>query len=250
MSRSIFGIFLIGSLAASFVYCQTGRGEKYAFLIVCSKYNNTRLKDLPYTIEEMEDFKKALLKTGFEADHIVMLHDKADRERVPQKAQIEKQFRLTELQANTTYHYAAETTGRNGKPAHAALRGSFQTAPAPDRYEDVTFTVISCSAFRSLDHDDGFHIYPAMAACAQGRKVRFFRVTELITLLLEAKEERQLLRLRQLRRRLKQAEARGQIRGSLWPLTSRRRLQNDAPQVHHGDARFGQGANGERLPSR
>ena len=36
-----------------------------------------------------------------------------------------------------------------------------------------------------------------MAACAQGRKVRFFRVTELITLLLEAKEERQLLRLRQ-----------------------------------------------------
>lgn len=36
-----------------------------------------------------------------------------------------------------------------------------------------------------------------MAACAQGKKVRFFRVTELITLLLEAKEERQLLRLRQ-----------------------------------------------------
>jgi DNA replication protein DnaC len=36
-----------------------------------------------------------------------------------------------------------------------------------------------------------------MAACARGRKVRFFRVTELITLLLEAKEERQLLRLRQ-----------------------------------------------------
>jgi DNA replication protein DnaC len=36
-----------------------------------------------------------------------------------------------------------------------------------------------------------------LAACARGRKVRFFRVTELITLLLEAKEERQLLRLRQ-----------------------------------------------------
>lgn len=33
-----------------------------------------------------------------------------------------------------------------------------------------------------------------VAACSQGRKVRFFRVTELITLLLEAKEERQLLR--------------------------------------------------------
>jgi hypothetical protein len=35
-----------------------------------------------------------------------------------------------------------------------------------------------------------------MAACALGRKVRFFRVTELITQLLEAKEERQLLSYR------------------------------------------------------
>ena len=37
-----------------------------------------------------------------------------------------------------------------------------------------------------------------MAACSQGRKVWFFRVTELVTLLMEAKEERQLMRLRQL----------------------------------------------------
>ena len=35
------------------------------------------------------------------------------------------------------------------------------------------------------------------AACSQGRRVRFCRVTELVTLLLEAKEERHLLRLRQ-----------------------------------------------------
>lgn len=35
-----------------------------------------------------------------------------------------------------------------------------------------------------------------IAACGQGRKVRFYRVTELITTLLEAKEERQLLRTR------------------------------------------------------
>ena len=42
------------------------------------------------------------------------------------------------------------------------------------------------------------HIATAMgiAACGQGKRVRFFRVTELITLLLEAREERQLLRLR------------------------------------------------------
>ena len=35
-----------------------------------------------------------------------------------------------------------------------------------------------------------------LAACNQGHRVRFFRVTELITLLMEAREERQLLRMR------------------------------------------------------
>jgi len=35
-----------------------------------------------------------------------------------------------------------------------------------------------------------------MAACAQGKKVRFWRVTELITTLREADQDRQLLRLR------------------------------------------------------
>ena len=35
-----------------------------------------------------------------------------------------------------------------------------------------------------------------IAACGQGRRVRFFRVTELVTLLLEAREEKQLMRLR------------------------------------------------------
>lgn len=36
----------------------------------------------------------------------------------------------------------------------------------------------------------------AIYACSQGKRVRFWRVTELITCLLEAKEERQLLRIR------------------------------------------------------
>ena len=42
------------------------------------------------------------------------------------------------------------------------------------------------------------HVATALgiAACGQGKKVRFWRVTELITTLLEAKEERQLLRTR------------------------------------------------------
>ena len=75
-----------------------------------------------------------------------------------------RQFRLTDLAPATVYHYAAETAGPRGDPVHASLRGRFETAPPPDRYADITFTVLSCSAFRDLDHDDGFHIFPAMAA--------------------------------------------------------------------------------------
>lgn len=89
---------------------------------------------------------------------------------VAARSDFSHQFRLTELTPNTTYHYAAETSGPDGKPAHAALRGRFQTAPAANRHEDIVFTVLSCSAFRSLDHDDGFHLYPAMAAL----RPRFF----------------------------------------------------------------------------
>ena len=41
-----------------------------------------------------------------------------------------------------------------------------------------------------------------MEACARGKRVRFYRVTELATLLLEAREERQLTRLRSQLRKL------------------------------------------------
>ena len=42
----------------------------------------------------------------------------------------------------------------------------------------------------------------AMEACGRGKRVRFYRVTELATLLLEAREERQLTRLRSQLRKL------------------------------------------------
>ncbi len=48
------------------------------------------------------------------------------------------------------------------------------------------------------------HLATALAAeaCARGERVRFFRMTELATLLLEAREERQLTRLRSQLRKL------------------------------------------------
>jgi alkaline phosphatase D len=86
------------------------------------------------------------------------------RTEVTAKTDFSHQFRLTGLKPGTTYHYAAETAGPEGKPAHGALRGSFQTAPAADRRADVTFTVLSCTGYRDLDHPDGYNLYPAMAA--------------------------------------------------------------------------------------
>ncbi len=72
------------------------------------------------------------------------------------------QFRLVGLTPGTTYHFAAETAGPRGGPAHAPLRGSFQTAPRAVDWADVTFTVITGQMYKDLDDPDGFHIYEAM----------------------------------------------------------------------------------------
>lgn len=76
------------------------------------------------------------------------------------------QFRLTGLRPGTVYHYAAETAGPGGMPLHGALRGRFETAPPPDRFADVSFTVVTGQAYKDIDHPDGFHIYEAMAKLA------------------------------------------------------------------------------------
>lgn len=73
-----------------------------------------------------------------------------------------RQIALTKLQPGTVYHYSAETSSPDGKTVHAPLRGRFQTAPPADQYADIVFTVVSCSAYKDLDHADGYNVYPAM----------------------------------------------------------------------------------------
>jgi len=72
------------------------------------------------------------------------------------------QFRLTGLQPATKYHFAAETKDKDG--TNDPLLGSFRTAPAPDQYGDVTFTVITGQKYRNVDHTDGYTIYESMLA--------------------------------------------------------------------------------------
>src|SRR5688500_194299 len=58
-----------------------GRGVKYALLVGCSEYDKTQLRPLPYTINDIEGFKSSLLTSGFEADNIVLMHDRMSETR-------------------------------------------------------------------------------------------------------------------------------------------------------------------------
>jgi alkaline phosphatase D len=82
---------------------------------------------------------------------------------VTSKTDYSHAFALRDLKPATVYHYAAETAGAKGDPPHKPLRGRFETAPPPDQYADVTFTVITGQAYKDVDDPLGFNIYPAMA---------------------------------------------------------------------------------------
>ncbi len=71
-------------------------------------------------------------------------------------------FRLENLQPATVYYFSAETASPDGREIHQPLRGRFETAPPENQYADVTFTVITCQAYRAVDHPEGFLIYDAM----------------------------------------------------------------------------------------
>lgn len=113
---------------------------------------------------------------------------------------------LTELELIERERRAAERRLKAARfPAHKTLDG-FDFAAQPS----INKTLISELA-RSiyLDHRENIllvgspgtgktHLATALGveACARGKKVRFFRVTELITQMMEAREERALARLK------------------------------------------------------
>ncbi len=67
------------------------------------------------------------------------------------------QFRLTGLLPGSAYYYAAEVQGGG------ALNGRFETAPPAGVAAEASFVVVTGQAYKDLDHEDGFHIYEAMA---------------------------------------------------------------------------------------
>jgi hypothetical protein len=75
-----------------------GKGQQFAFLVACSKYDVTELKPLPYSFDEMKDFRAALIRTGYSATNIKFMRDRQlndDEYRfLPEKSKILKELKV------------------------------------------------------------------------------------------------------------------------------------------------------------
>jgi alkaline phosphatase D len=83
---------------------------------------------------------------------------------VTEAADFHHNFPLARLRPATLYYYAVQTSGPGGSPRHAAFRGRFRTAPAPDARAEQRFCVMTCQAYHDRDHKDGHNIYESMRA--------------------------------------------------------------------------------------
>jgi len=147
------------------------------------------LKALKLPTMHAECEKIAARAAGDNADHLAFLLQLCELELIErERKSAERRLKAARFPAHKLldeFDFAARPS--INKPQMLELvKGEYL-----DRRENVLFVGPSGTGKSHLATTLG------MAACAQGRKIRFFRVTELITLLLEAKEERQLLRLRQ-----------------------------------------------------
>lgn len=73
------------------------------------------------------------------------------------------QWQLTDLKPGRTYSAVVEARPTGGDAITAVLRGSFETAPAENKRQDISFCMTTCHDF--IRRDDGLRghkIYPAM----------------------------------------------------------------------------------------
>lgn len=72
------------------------------------------------------------------------------------------QFYLNNLKPGTEYYYQTETSDIHGRRTTMRTGGGFRTAPEPDRWKDILFTVITCHQASTRDREDGFNTYVTM----------------------------------------------------------------------------------------
>ena len=73
-----------------------------------------------------------------------------------------RQFMLTGLQPGSRYEVQVRSRKSPDSEAGQTIRGSFRTAPAKDQAARVVFTVSTGQAYRDIDHQAGYFIYPSM----------------------------------------------------------------------------------------
>ena len=72
------------------------------------------------------------------------------------------QFQVNALKPATRYYLRVETRPAVDQPASASQSGSFLTPAAADRWQDVSFGVVTGQKYHRLDNPEGDHIYQAM----------------------------------------------------------------------------------------
>lgn len=72
------------------------------------------------------------------------------------------QFALKDLEPNGRYAVEIEVRPVGGNEPTASTTATFHTAAEPDVWQDVTFTVVTGQSYWDLDHEAGYHVYPAM----------------------------------------------------------------------------------------
>ena len=70
-------------------------GEQYALLVAVQDYPKAEFNPLRYTRDDMTEFRRVLLDSGFRDDHVVFMNDNQDRpELLPEIKKIRKPIHL------------------------------------------------------------------------------------------------------------------------------------------------------------
>ena len=83
-------------------------------------------------------------------------------EPVDKKRDYVRHFQLTGLKPDSRYEVRVLSRKCPTSLRGQTITGSFRTAPAKDQASKVVFTVSTGQAYRDIDHDDGYYIYPSM----------------------------------------------------------------------------------------
>ena len=71
-------------------------------------------------------------------------------------------FKLKGLEPGTTYDFRVDGRGSDDEIT-ASVESRFSTAPSRNDPARVSFTVVSCTRWKTMDHPDGNNVYPAMS---------------------------------------------------------------------------------------